>query len=509
MDPTADVDAPGASAATSNAHRPLSESSEEAIPQSPQNSTPGAVTDENQSQPPSTHDPPLSSTLESIGSDLGLLHNTIETDPAERVEDATGSIISWGEQESGDDETNSTTTSSNPLRYIGDPFEASKDEAPTSPKEILNRRFWYACRNGKLKKVKRLLKQGANVYVERRAYVLKRQYSDEGSDSDSDEDDDGADSDAETLRNNPAGFWVACRAGDMEEAQRQLWYYKMKRRHRELWQKHIPDDSDWDSDRDQEDRDRQRKTNNRYQDLGTVSALYIAIKQKHYDIALHILEQDHIGHLGKLYTVEKETVLHKAVAKEATDVYEKLIQHKRAGKLGKTKNGDGDTAIQTAVMFGDVNATRVLLSSKNGNPHSLESLLHLVASHRRSRPPKNVDVARLLLMNGAQVDWEDATVGKTTALQAACKRKDVGMIKLLLAWKAQTGRDDALRLAGDELWENKDETKPAWSSAVPKLPLISTHFNVGITMSYSCDLEEGDSYTRNWTQFMSMDDFLR
>lgn len=100
-------------------------------------------------------------------------------------------------------------------------------------------------------------------------------------------------------------------------------------------------------------------------------------------------------------------MLHRAVAMEAENVYQKLIEHRHACKFGKSKDKDGDSAIQMAVKFGDVVATRVLLASRFGNPHSLESLLFLVTSHRRSRPPKNVDVARLLLMNGARLGLED------------------------------------------------------------------------------------------------------
>lgn len=285
-----------------------------------------------------------------------------------------------------------------PLRLIDDPFGFETRK---------NKRFWYACRNGKLKKARRLLRQGADVNVERRCFILKRGHRDEGSDSEMISDDSGADSDAETLRRNPEGFWAACRGGNMEKAQRQMWYYKMKRKHPELWRNHMPEDSDWDSDDEQEDRDSQRENDDRYEDLGKVSALYVAIKRAHFDIALHLLDQPGIDNLAKKYTEEKETVLHRAVAKEAEDVYQKLIEHRHDRKLGESKDKEGDSAIQIAVIFGDVVATRVLLASRFGNPHSLESLLSLVAFNHRSRPPKNVDVARLLLMNGARLGLED------------------------------------------------------------------------------------------------------
>ncbi|CAP65453.1 uncharacterized protein PODANS_6_9550 [Podospora anserina S mat+] len=388
-----------------------------------------------------------------------------------------------------------------PLRLIDDPFGFETRK---------NKRFWYACRNGKLKKARRLLRQGADVNVERRCFILKRGHRDEGSDSEMISDDSGADSDAETLRRNPEGFWAACRGGNMEKAQRQMWYYKMKRKHPELWRNHMPEDSDWDSDDEQEDRDSQRENDDRYEDLGKVSALYVAIKRAHFDIALHLLDQPGIDNLAKKYTEEKETVLHRAVAKEAEDVYQKLIEHRHDRKLGESKDKEGDSAIQIAVIFGDVVATRVLLASRFGNPHSLESLLSLVAFNHRSRPPKNVDVARLLLMNGARLGLEDGD-GKTTALQTACEREDVGMVKLLLAWKAPRipiGRDDALRLAGDELWQNKDETKPAWSNSISRQHEISANFNIEITFSCAVDVNGDGSYTRNWTRSMPIKDFM-
>ncbi|KAK0744861.1 hypothetical protein B0T21DRAFT_447960 [Apiosordaria backusii] len=120
-----------------------------------------------------------------------------------------------------------------------------------------------------------------------------------------------------------------------------------------------------------------------------------------------------------------ETVLYEAVRFEGRVVIRKILERPDAETLNAKLSGNKETAFQNAVFFGYLDGMREFLDTefiRRGN-QLLGKLLIQAVSSDQCKPPRNLDVARLLLIHGAEVNRQN-TKGFGTPLYTwhVCKR---------------------------------------------------------------------------------------
>ncbi|KAK4171505.1 hypothetical protein QBC36DRAFT_199191 [Triangularia setosa] len=356
--------------------------------------------------------------------------------------------------------------------------------------------FWQACKIGDLKSARNLLREGADVNVERTYDFSKRDPY-------------------HLLEEEEASLDI-----DIQEWEVRQGSGGLRRRETRFFYaegaSQSPRDHDIDEYRESDD-ESQQPDDELYSKLGDASALFVAIREDRVKLVLWLLDQPTIGY--SFYTRYKgETVLHKAVGRRLELVVQKLLVHSRAGRLGEIRDNQGKTPFELAVVFNDLDLTRIFLADKRSrlNASHLGALLIQAICSKWSHPPKNVTMARLLLINGANVNYQD-THGKlrinrhgSTALHYASFKADVGLMKLLLAWKADKtlgnkagylprhlipkGRGDAVQILKSRV--SQDETPPAWSKGHPSQYPASRKFNVDITFS---SFTTPKPYTWSWS----------
>ncbi|KAK4185045.1 hypothetical protein QBC35DRAFT_465948 [Podospora australis] len=231
------------------------------------------------------------------------------------------------------------------------PPQSSREDSPDRTVRFrLDTKLWCACRDNQIRKVRKLLKEGADVNVERdfasgdrntpvrvgkqdtkedttkhgHEHSDKECQEDSSTDgakeckldedmdeiSDTDESDNGSDSDGEILKTNPIKLWEACRKHKLGWAKNLMWYYKLKRKHQGTWKRHGVAESD---DSDKDDKDKNVAAGYSPARGPQASALYVAIHMKNYEIALLLLEQKMIKPFMNRYGREGQTVLNLAV----------------------------------------------------------------------------------------------------------------------------------------------------------------------------------------------------
>ncbi|KAK4184380.1 hypothetical protein QBC35DRAFT_58749 [Podospora australis] len=249
-----------------------------------------------------------------------------------------------------------------------------------------------------------------------------------------------------------AEFWRACCQGDLERARYLLKrgadpnternYYKSGKYGKH--QRHGTDSHHINyPDCDQKEGNYWCKDRAGHQDVGPVSAIFVATDTRHYDIANFLLGFSQTR-LEKRYTDKKQTVLHLSLSEGGDFTFlEDLLDDPEARETCNTPDFHGRTPLHTAVCIGSLSATWLLLRCNQVTvcveDHEKKSPLHLVENSTRS---DSVELARSLLIHGADVNAQDQ--GGDTPLHLAAKARHVYLMKLLLAWDADVSATNNL-----------------------------------------------------------------
>ncbi|KAK4465139.1 hypothetical protein QBC42DRAFT_344196 [Cladorrhinum samala] len=248
-------------------------------------------------------------------------------------------------------------------------------------------------------------------------------------------------------------FWMACRRGDLAEVRYWLTLGANVNTEQEYWKplwgwestdrssvKSMPEEdiddeheylNDWERG-DQKPQKRKART------LGVMSAMFVAVKERHLDVAQDLLEHRDII-LGGRYTKEKDTAFSAAASLSGgDDLFRRFLIHSQLVEYLDVPSLGGYTPLCQLAVGGVVDRVRLILQH-GANVNSLDSQgcspLFLVIQYT-IEPALRLETARLLLAYGADVNL--ATQGKgESPLHEAARKGDADLINLLLTWGAR------------------------------------------------------------------------
>ncbi|KAK3984769.1 hypothetical protein QBC44DRAFT_374849 [Cladorrhinum sp. PSN332] len=371
--------------------------------------------------------------------------------------------------------------------------------------------FWRACYLGNIQQAKSLLRDGANINTERIYYKLRREHRDNWQHA-----------------NQSQHSVSSYTSGDQDAgASIRSYSHVLRYTRSERWGTESDGDGYFEysvSGFDDEvlDRDPQAdfESDPKYENLGNVSAIFVTIDERNFSLALLLLDEQKIEGLHKWYKGLEDTqstALHQAVAERSGAIVQKLLSHAPVPKdcwIEEVVH----SALMRAVERDNLDLIRIFLGTPDldiGRHAVSKSLLKAV---ERSRPPRNVETARLLLIHGADVNVQDND--GNTPLHLASRNADLGMMKLLLAWKARKsvaneqgqqpcapkGRSDVKGVLESLIWEKKDERAPAWLNKIPPSneKKASKAHSADVTFCFYDDI---DPFI--WSQAMPISDLLK
>jgi hypothetical protein len=200
-------------------------------------------------------------------------------------------------------------------------------------------------------------------------------------------------------------FWRACHDGDIDEVEKLLPHVNVN-----IEGKYFKNNATEQPDSEVQNRAAATDANDFY----LVSAIFVAIDERHFNVALRLLREPGIQ-LGRRYLTKERTALYQAITEDAgPDLVEKLLAYNKTENFVDSRDYKGSTALIHAASWGMVGAARILLRHgadvKAVTDERKESALHKTATF--GGVPPYLEMARLLLIYGAEVNSKDR-FGKT------------------------------------------------------------------------------------------------
>ncbi|KAK3987713.1 hypothetical protein QBC44DRAFT_117318 [Cladorrhinum sp. PSN332] len=182
--------------------------------------------------------------------------------------------------------------------------------------------------------------------------------------------------------------------------------------------------------------------------VGEVSAIFVAISERHFEVAEHLLGQEGIC-LTETCTPDERSAFYQAVIEPGSnDLVRSFLALPTADEFRDLANHQGWSPLHYCAAHGEMAKATLLLQGKvdvdakdrdNGSPPLSTAIWSCPAQ-------SDVDMTRLLLMYGADVNFQSAN--GDTPLHHAAAGEYARLVGLLLVWGA------------DENVENKDNKKP-------------------------------------------------